>query len=205
MNALVKFGSREHILQLQEEGLLYMNNLPYFWKIEDDGLRGDVFDSINGVDRGIKGKITFQGGTELSDAVTNWTLRMPPKEPKKINIFCMYAFRPSEGAFPVDDKNFKFGDFSLVVTNPQEFISRIGTHLKNHRIKGKANFVEYVDNKYTGPVGPFKKLKKFDYQFEWRLVCCDGPGMACKISIGNIHDISIVIPSNKINEKIMSV
>ena len=32
---LVKFGKQDHLLQLQDEGLLYLNNLPYFWEIED--------------------------------------------------------------------------------------------------------------------------------------------------------------------------
>jgi len=41
---LIKFGQRKHLLRLRDEGLLYMNNLPYFWKIEDDELRGDPFD-----------------------------------------------------------------------------------------------------------------------------------------------------------------
>ena len=40
---LIKFGQREDLLHFQEEGLLYMNNLPYFWKIEDEVFRGDPF------------------------------------------------------------------------------------------------------------------------------------------------------------------
>ena len=39
---LIKFGQLEHLLRLRDEGFLYMNNLPYFWKIEDDELRGDL-------------------------------------------------------------------------------------------------------------------------------------------------------------------
>ena len=46
---LVKFGSHEHILQLQQTGLLYLNNLPYFWKIEDQELRGDRYDGVDNI------------------------------------------------------------------------------------------------------------------------------------------------------------
>ncbi len=46
---LIKFGLQDHLLQLQDEGLLYMNNLPCFWKIEDEELRGDPCDCIDEV------------------------------------------------------------------------------------------------------------------------------------------------------------
>ena len=49
---LIKFGQQEHLLRLRDEGLLYMNHLQYFWKIEDDELRGDPFDCITEVARG---------------------------------------------------------------------------------------------------------------------------------------------------------
>lgn len=200
--ALVKFGQHAHILQLREEGLLYMNNLPYFWGIEDEELRGDPFDSVDEIARGHKGKIALPDGTELPVEVTNWTLRMHPPESEKINIFCMYALRPSTGTFPVDERNFRFGDYALVVTNPQEFIDRIASHLKSQSIKGRADLVEYVDDEHTGAVGPFRKLKRFAYQSEWRLVCYDGPGEARNISIGSIRDISTIMLNNEINEKI---
>ena len=199
---LVKFGQHSHILKLQEKGLLYMNNLPYFWRIEDEELRGDPFDSVHEVRRGRKGKISWSNGEKEPTKITNWTLRIHSPESKKINIFCIYALRPFAGTFPVDEKNFRFGDYALVVTNPQQFIDRIGLYLKGQNIKGDANLVEYVDDGHIGKVGPFKKLKRFAYQSEWRLVCYDGPEGARKISIGSIRDISFIIPSSEINEKI---
>jgi hypothetical protein len=32
---LIKFGKYDHLLQLQDQGLLYLNNLSHFWKIQD--------------------------------------------------------------------------------------------------------------------------------------------------------------------------
>ena len=198
--ALVKFGQHEHILQLREEGVLYMNNLPYFWRIEDENLRGDPCDCVDEVARGHKAKIALADGTEFKG--TNWTLRMPPHESEKINIFCMYALRPFAGSFPVDEKNFRFGNYALLVTNPQEFIDRIDSHLKSQNIRGRANLVEYVDDEHSGKVGPFRKFRRFDYQSEWRLVCYDGPGEAREISIGSIRDISTIMLSSEINDNI---
>lgn len=48
---LVKFGRLEHLQQLQNEGLLYMNPLRCFWKIEDEELRGDPADGISELHR----------------------------------------------------------------------------------------------------------------------------------------------------------
>ena len=108
---LIKFGNYERLLQLQDEGLLYMKPLPYFWKIEDDELRGDPFDGVSKIERGHKvtiGKEKIIGG--------NWIMRMHPPEPIKINIFCMYALRPLiEESFPVDERNFRFGEHALVI------------------------------------------------------------------------------------------
>jgi len=61
----IKFGQQKHFLQLQEEGLLYMNHLPYFWEIEDEELRGDPFDCIAEVARGPKIGFTLADGKEV--------------------------------------------------------------------------------------------------------------------------------------------
>ncbi len=114
----------------------------------------------------------------------------------------MYALRPFNGSFPVDKRNFRFGPFAMVLINRSEFMCRIETTLRSQEIKCKADLVEYVDDSHIGQVGPFRKLKKFAYQSEWRLVCYDGPGGPRKIRIGSIRDISVILHSNKINEEI---
>ena len=197
--ALVKIGKPEHIAQLQMEGLLYMNNLPYFWAIERDEPRRDPFDSVERVERGCTGKV-YVRGEDLPRRITNWTLRIHPSEPEKMNIFCMYALRPSSGTFPLDERTRLFGDCALVVSNPQELIDRIGAHLERSGIKGEAGLVEYVDDEFVGDLGPLRKLTRFSYQSEWRLVCYEGPGDHRLIRIGSIEDISCTMPSNKINE-----
>jgi len=199
---LIKFGLQKHLLQLQEEGLLYMNNLPYFWGIEDGELRGDPFDCNARIERGPKIGLTLPDGKEVFMEGT-WTLRMPPSEPDKINLFCMYALRPlAEGSFPVDAKNLRFGEHALVLINRNEFMLRIESVVKSQRIKAQAGLVEYVDDCYKGELGPFRKLTKFSYQSEWRLVCLDGPGGPREIRIGSIRDISAIIRSDEVNKEI---
>ena len=134
-----------------------------------------------------------------------WTIRMHPPEHEEINIFCMYALRPLvKGGFPVDERNFRFGEHALVLINPAEFLRRIESTLKSHRIFGEADLVEYVDDKHTGNLGPFRKLRKFAYQSEWRLVCYNGPSGPREIRVGSIADISTIIRSDEVN-RVMNV
>lgn len=199
---LIKFGQQDHLLQLQNEGLLYMNHLSFFWEIEDEELRGDPCDCVAEVARGPKIGFTLADGKEVS-MEGKWTLRMPPPQPEKINIFSMYSLRPlAENTFPVDEKNFRFGEHALLLIKPSEFMRRIELSLKSQRIIANADLVEYVDDEYAGKVGPFRKFKKFSYQSEWRLVCLDGPGGPRKIYIGSIQDISVIMRSDEVNKEI---
>jgi len=199
---LVKFGQYKHICQLRDEGLLYMNNLPYFWQIEDEELRGDKFDGVAEVMRGSSGTVTPENDPENPVTVGKWVIRRHPPQPEKINIFCMCAVRPSVGSFPVDKMNFRFGDYALILTNPQEFIDTISSQLKSQNSRHRADLVKYVGDDYRGVFGPFRKLIKFAYQSEWRLVCYDGIGKERIFRIGDIKDICIVVESNKVNQKL---
>lgn len=195
---LIKFGSYEHLMQLQDEGLLYMNYLPYFWEIEDGELRGDPFDGVSRTERGHKVTI---GSDKIIGG--KWIMRMHPPEPKKINIFSMYALQPHiEESFPVDRMNFRFGEHALVLINNDEFLRRLELYLNSQEISFNADLVKYVNDDHTGEVGEFRKLKCFAYQFEWRLVCFDGPGEPWKIRIGSIKDISVIVRSDEVNKEI---
>jgi hypothetical protein len=195
---LIKFGDHKHLFPLQKEGLLYLNTLPYFWEIEDQELRGDPFDSVAEVHRGRKVVFPLPNGKEVS-MEGSWVLKMPLPGSERINIFCMYALRPLAGTFPVDEKNFRFGNFALVLLNRPKFMRRLESTLKSQRIEAQADLIDYVDDDYTGKVGPFKKLKRFSYQSEWRLVCAGGQGEPRIIRIGSIEDISVLIRSEEIN------
>jgi len=200
---LIKFGKLEHLQQLRDDGLLYLNNLPYFWNIEDEELRGDPFDcAIQAIRRGPKITMVLSDGKEVT-VCRDYTLRIRPSKPEKINIFCMYALRPLiEGSFPVNKKNQRFGDHALILMNRDEFIQRLESSLKSQSIVGDADLVEYVDDEHTGELGPFRKFNRFSYQHEWRLVCYEGLGEPRKIIIGSIRDISVILTADEANRQI---
>ena len=200
---LIKFGKLDHLKQLQDKGLLFMNILPYFWKIEDEELRGDPFDcAIQAIRRGPMITMVMSDGKEVT-LCRDYTMKIRPLNPEKINIYCMYALRPHiEGAFPVDKRNQRFGDHALLLLNPNEFMQRLESNLKSQKIVAKGDLIEYVNDEHTDKLGPFRKFSRFSYQHEWRLVCRDGSGEPRKIQIGSIQDISVILPANEVNKQI---
>ncbi len=112
----------------------------------------------------------------------------------------MYALRPDSGTFPVDDRNFQFGDYAIVLLQPQQFMDRIISCLRERRITGKTGLVKYVPDDYQGVIGPFRKRDSFSYQSEWRLVVSDGPGTRFVLKIGSIEGISTIVRADEIND-----
>ena len=198
---LVKFGSEEHMVALRDRGLLYMNNLAYFWTIEDECLRGDRFDGMETIERGNHGTISLERNQaiDIPLRLTSWTIGIAPAESERINVFCMYALRPAAGSFPVDERNFRFGRYALVLLDAEEFLRRVHCRLVESQIDHRGDLVKYVDDNYAGELGPFRKLGKYGYQSEWRLVTYKGPGCNRVVEIGSIADISRLIETAEIN------
>jgi hypothetical protein len=196
---LVKFGSLEHLTQLQQDGLVFMNPLPLFWELENDELRADPADGVAALERGDAGQVSTLEGERIPIIITAWELRFPLANADRINVFCMYALRPDAGTFPVESRNFGFGSHALLLLYPQQFIDRLDAHLHMKRIPHKAGLVEYVSNDHRGRMGPLRKLERFSYQSEWRLVCYEGSGGPRTIQIGNLESISILVPIQRVN------
>jgi len=199
--ALIKFGSYKNISSLRDQGVVYMNTLPYFRNIEDNDLRGDPFDSVSEIQRGTKGHVLIPStGQKLQ--ITSFDLRIGPESPEKINLFCMYALRPQHGTYPVSEEYYRFGAHALIIFNVPKFIDKIRAAIRYKKITGSSNLVEYIDNDHIGEAGPFKKLQKFSYQSEWRLMCENGPGEPRTLNIGPINDISVLVETININNEI---
>jgi len=199
---LIKFGRYEHLCQLREEGALYMNTLPHFWGIEDNHVRGDRFECNDEIVQGPMASVRPSMPGIHPTQVGNWTIGVRPPDAERVNLFCMYAARPIAGTLPVDERVFAFGDSALVLTVPDRFIEQVASTIESEQIRAEANLVEYVEDSYVGEAGPFKKLRCFAYQSEWRLVCYDGPRAARILRIGTIRDISVVMRSSEVNQRL---
>ena len=191
---ILKFGKQEHLFALQKYGEVYLNPLRYFWNMEvPNDHQFDKFDSI--LDRrNIKpGPIDWinDDGSISKKFVTKGELVVYPNNPDKICLFCGYAYvtenkQPSD----VDTRMSNFGDTILVINDPKEFIERAKNEFEKEKYHMKCQLISYVPDEYFGKMNEFTKFSKFSYQYEWRMVCYNGPGEVFKIRIGDITDIS---------------
>jgi hypothetical protein len=203
---LLKLGKRDHLEALRQEGLLYMNPLAYFSKLELDAARAD---RLEGTTRIIQPK--HVGEFKFSHPILG-EHRVPPGDlagPVLIsmnriascNIYCMFAItKPIDGEI-LDARNLEFGDSFVLILNTQEFINRMNKAAKISHLAGERKLVEYYDpEEYSGDTGPFRKSSAFAHQNEFRLILRPGSDEAIKFKIGSLVDItSPVLPLSEIN------
>ena len=84
---------------------------------------------------------------------------------------CTRCARPQE-RFLSTYRTSDLGTTRLVMLDPQQFIDKARSSLESQGTQPIDGLVQYVDDDdYVGDVGPFRKLRAFAYQSEWRLVC----------------------------------
>ena len=200
MGTLCKIGQREHMVSLQEEGVVYLNTLNCFWDIEDSGLRGDKMDGVDYMANGVHMGMRNASGEVVPVKVTSWTLQERTGEPEKINLFCMYAIHRDPDSPSVDMRVTEFGDAALIITNPDKFMNRLADAARETNRSFHGDLVNYVPTDYIGDVGLFTKTEPYRYQSEWRFALQDGPGAPMTLNIGNLADISQLIDSDELND-----
>lgn len=187
-----KIGKREHILDLYENGTVYMNTLKYFREIEDEN-RGDP----------------NEGAIDLT-AARNGTFRVPwsDQDFKFIrarygsflqtgNLYCLYCMSsygfPNPLEFKFDDRNIEFGSYCLMIKKPGVFLERLERALKKQNYRFKHGFVNYYQEKTRMKnLGPFDKPEKFEYQKEFRFFVENDRLEPIKVNIGSMKSYTEV-------------
>jgi hypothetical protein len=110
-----------------------------------------------------------------------------------VHVYCMHGIKNLPD-YNYDVENNKFGDSAIVISNLIEFVARFKSAARNKGYGLSQAPVTYVDRKYDGDMGPFKKFDIFAYQYEFRFVLL-GAGFGPEtLNIGDIRDISFLIP-----------
>ena len=205
--AFIKFGNLHHLQTMQNDGLLYMNPIQYFWDIDDDNLRGDLLDSLKEYHKGSKAELIFNDNLNFKPTVKSWDLKIHADNYQETNLFCMYALKPDTCPIPI--KNYEFGNYALLILYPDKFMDQIVSSIRKQKLNLRAELVSYVSDNHTGKIGSFVKLNKYKYQSEWRMQINNGNGKPRKFHIGNISDISLIVKTSElsgvIEEKIMPI
>lgn len=189
----LKFGSEENILDLFENGTIYMNTIEYFRKIEDGELRGDSYEGVSRIINSLPGTFKIPG----IDREFNYIKAHVKETYNEVigNIYSLYSISskgfPNPLDFEFDKRNLRFGTHCLMIKNLPYFFKKIEKELKKNNYKFHHNFVDYYDkNEVNRKITLFEKPLEFEYQKEFRFYVEDNKMKPIKIQIGSLKKYS---------------
>jgi hypothetical protein len=232
---LFKVASFERLEQMQKgliymNSLEYFSNL----KSEESlALRADELEKIYGILRAGTNatgcstlSLKIDNGEEF-DLGAEAVLTSHFPQPKNTMLFCMGALADGQGGvipgeigdeINFDKKFLDFGTHLLLVSSPAKFLDRINkAACKEPRIFGSKLFHDgygLVDYKplgnYSGPIGLYTKDSRYSWQMEFRISFgvedpCLNQNGAYELNIGDISDISRIMPLQDIVDKPLKV
>jgi hypothetical protein len=197
---LIKIGQRRHIEELRSSGVVLMQPLRYFRKLEGDTARGDNFEgSLQIVQpQHVTISIDLGGGEVPADVVGPVVIGAD----YGCNVFCMYSITKSTDLVPISPKIKSFGDSFVMITKTQEFIGRLHAAANRAGFKCEYRLVEYIDvSARTGRTGLFRKPSDFAYQNEYRFAVLTDDLDPIRLNLGSLSDITTeVLPTRDICE-----
>ncbi|MBI2780144.1 MAG: hypothetical protein HYX62_10265 [Gammaproteobacteria bacterium] len=200
----LKFGMRAHLEELLREGRLYMNPLSNFIQMESDALRADKDEGLrfSVAATGAKLSVKIDGEWEPVGTIAGPIKHLDPPM-QQVNVFCMYALRPTIATTHIDSRNFSFGDSFVAFTNGDEFLRRARAEAARLGLTLKTGLVRYVDREtHKGPMGIFRKFSSFSFQSEFRVALLPGTGKPYSLRLGDLSDIAIIGDLKSINDRI---
>jgi hypothetical protein len=195
---LFRRGKHEHIKALYEEGEVYINSIDFIRTCDNNEERADEDDGIFFRNFIGEAKIRIcEVGKDLDkDGLTmesfNVVLKNDHKE--KGNIYCLTGIYSEHLSGDRNDFTFEtksFGESTILIHNPKEFLDRLFAALKEH---GYPNFesrkVSYYNNDFSGNIGFFRKHERFKHQSEYRIFVPNPKDEPMIIKIGSLKDIA---------------
>ncbi len=194
---LLKLGKREH-LEMLRKGLLHMNTLDYFNKLEEDRARGDPFEGTDAILQPqhvrhfiIEPQVPGVGPHRVDPQGLVGPVRIGRKRTSACNIFCMcIVTEPIVGPIFPDGHEW-FGDHFVLFTDTQEFLDRVVSAASRQGLNLHANLIKYYDESgYSGETGRFRKRSCFAYQREYRITIEPGLDGPRRFEIEDLTDIT---------------
>lgn len=192
----LKLGSEENILDLFENGTIYMNTIEYFRNVEDEELRGDKYEGVSRVINSLPG--TFK--LPVIDREFNY-IKVHLKESYKEvlgNIYSLYAISskgfPNPLDFKFDERNLRFGTHGVMIKDLPLFFNKIENELKKNNLKFSHGFVDYYDKEEVSrEITLFEKPLEFEHQKEFRFYVENDKIEPIKIQIGSMKDYAEIL------------
>jgi len=197
---LIKFGQKAHVEELYRKGVIYMNHLSEFLKIDDNILRGDKCESLSEIKEIINIEISYQGkkvGYAKNGKLSLWNNELSG------NIYSMYTLFTIDKLeeIRINKKCKEFGDAFVIITNVEEFLSRVKNEANEQGLDIIYGTVDYVNtNEYVGNWSVFKKPMEYSYQNEFRFFIKQNSSGSLCLTLGSIEDISLMLNSEDLEK-----
>lgn len=197
IKGLIKFGQKEHLEALLNDGIIYMNNIDYFRKYEEskpEHLRGDRYECFDYISQQNKIMVLGEQMWEVDDITVFENRNTYPGY-----LYCMYALY-ADSNYCVDGRMLDFGEYAVIIKEPLEFIRRIQKACAKEHIIPNCYPVRYYNEKTEkGLLSPFLKRDKYYYQHEARIyIHKANPQENMVLKIGPIKDIAYLVKCRKI-------
>lgn len=199
----LKLGSEKNILDLLENGTIYMNTIEYFRKLEDEELRGDKYEGVSRVINSLPGTLKIPG----IDREFNYVKVHLKESYKKVlgNIYSLYAISskgfPNPLDFKFDERNLRFGTQGVMIKDLPLFFNKIENELKKNNLKFSHGFVDYYDKEEVSKeITLFEKPLEFEHQKEFRFYVENDKIKPIKIQIGSMKDYAEILKIEDILE-----
>jgi hypothetical protein len=187
----LKLGSEKNILDLFENGTIYMNTIEYFRKVEDEELRGDKYEGVSRVINSLPGTFKIPGINREFNYIKAH-IRESYDEVLG-NIYSLYAISskgfPNPLEYEFDRRNLRFGTHGVMIKNSPLLFNKIKSELKKNNLKFNHGFVDYYDKEEVcRKITLFEKPLEFEYQKEFRFYVENDKIEPIKIQIGSMKD-----------------
>ena len=196
-NLLAKVTRIEYAKDIQA-GRLYMNNLSYFRKLEEDGIGDDQEGLIASGQTGTgyyKGQKAFD--VKNLKAYMDGPVFCAMSIPLSKNVDGTAKFKIPQQLLRefMCDKDAKY---ALLVIDKEKFQNRIEAAVDEQGLYGCYGMVHYTDDESLVDLfqAALRKRTRYAYQHEWRLVLSLSTEKAFILDIGSIEDISFCLPIN---------
>ena len=205
----VKFGQKEHIEELQNEGVLYLNTVEFFKNLESEqGTRGDLLEGASELKNFFKDDkaiLTISPGEKEEIKINLTKAQFRQFQSYQGNIFSLYSILNNEKKVlevEFEESMKSFGDTALIITNVNNFLARVQNELQKMNLKFKCGVVDYYNSKERNVknLNIFKKSSDFQNQNEFRIFVENPINEPLKIRIGSISKISTVVKSEKLTK-----
>lgn len=193
IKAFLKFGQEEHIRDLCENGTIFMNSVQYFRHIDDNCVRGDMYEGISKIKNYPPGELEIKS---LNYKGKYLALQIRAAHETVLgniySLYCISSYTISNPLkFQVDDRIKQFGSHALLIKDNPEFINRIEKRLQTMELPYRHGFVKYYDtNKKNGMISIFHKPKDYYYQNEFRFYVYRPTSEPLLINIGSLEGIA---------------